>query len=166
MAPLACTCWSRRWHTHPFMERDSPILSHPQIVSLAYSGLLPTFTCFSLTDHTACPVDQEKYGECNKHTCFLLECVSSVQISFSYQSLTNSTEQEIFCCCCSTPLTWIPCHCLLHYKDWLLTAVLRLSHSLRWSQLPWFELPHGEARVARRGGWAASGQRSISHRGP
>ena len=96
MAPLACTCWSRRWHTHPFMERDSPILSHPQIVSLAYSGLLPTFTCFPLADHTACPVDQEKYGECNKHTCFLLECVSSVQISFSYQSLTNSIEQEFF----------------------------------------------------------------------
>lgn len=56
---LTCTCWSRLWHTQHFMERDSPILSHPQILSLVYSGLLPTFTCFSLRDHTECPVSQE-----------------------------------------------------------------------------------------------------------
>ena len=50
------------------MERDTPLFSHPQILSLVDSGILPTFTCFSLTDHTACPVGQRKYGECSTQT--------------------------------------------------------------------------------------------------
>lgn len=75
--PLACTCWSRLWHTHPSMERDTPILSHPQILSLVYSGILPTFTCFSLTGHTVCPVGQEKYGERSTLTLYWNVCLLS-----------------------------------------------------------------------------------------
>lgn len=129
MAPLACTCWSRRWHTHPFMERDSPILSHPQIVSLAFSGLLPTFTCFPLTDHTACPVDQEKYGECNKYTCFLLECLSSVQISFVTRVWTILLNRRFLLLLFN--FSWIPC-------------VSVLSSLLRWSSVfpkSWYACP-------------------------